>query len=94
MDPFLSLEPALPKRGRRRRRRWLSAVGGVSTLAAALAAAVLGGVPVADAAMTEAQCVDATLLGTEEELALSPRDNTATEAVAAGIDKTVLASQV
>lgn len=47
-----------------------------------------------DALMTEEQCFDTALLGSVEGLAASPRADTSTEAVAVGIDGTVLASQV
>ena len=65
--------------------------------AAAAAAAVAGfaSAPVGvGALMTETQCAGAVLFGTEEELAASPRADTSTEAVAAGIDGAVVASQV
>lgn len=99
VESFSLLGTALPKRGRRQRsRRLFSAttvgVGFLAAAAVAVVGGVLDGVPMADAVMTEAQCVEATLMGTEEELVASPRDDTATEAVAAGIDRKAVASQV
>ena len=83
----------VPSRRKRQRAR-----GGVvmSAVAAAAAAVVAGfaSAPIGVGAMTEAQCVGAVLLGTEEELSASPRNDTSTEAAAAGVDGTVVASQV
>lgn len=70
----------------------------MAVVAAAAAAAAMAGLASAPAGvgalMTETQCAGAVLFGTQEELAATPRADTSTEAVAAGIDGAVVASQV
>lgn len=66
------------------------------TTAAVAAAALAVSAPVVGvgALMTEEQCKGATRRGTAAELMESPRPDTVTEAAAAGIDRTIVASQV
>lgn len=65
------------------------------TTAAAVAVAVSTPLVGVGAVMTEAECAGATLLPLDEQqLAESPRLDTSTEAAAAGIDQTIVATQV
>lgn len=52
------------------------------------------GFPATLATTTGISCDNAELLGSKEELSQTPRNDTSTEAVAVGIDQTVVASQV
>eukprot|EP00903_Cladosiphon_okamuranus_P019814 g18211.t1 len=62
--------------------------------ATAAVVAVSASAPVGVGALTtEEQCKDATLRGTDTGLAASRRPDTVTEAAAAGIDRTIVASQ-
>ena len=67
-----------------------------TTVAVTVAAvAVSASAPVGvSAVMSKEQCKDATFRGTVDDLMESPRADTATEAAAAGIDRTIVASQV
>lgn len=44
--------------------------------------------------MSAEECKSSTLFASEDELLLTPRNDTSTEAVAAGIDREAVASQV
>lgn len=75
----------------------LSRVTKATAVAAAAAAAVdvLASAPAGvGALMTEAQCEGVTLRGTDAELMNSPRSDNSTEAAAAGVDQTIVATQV
>ncbi|CAM9822026.1 unnamed protein product, partial [Scytosiphon promiscuus] len=64
-----------------------------AAVTAAMLAAAAAAAPLGVGAMTESQCESATLLGTEAALMESPRPDNSTEAAAAGIDQTIVATQ-
>lgn len=72
-----------------RRRQAVTSVGFLG-----LCCALIGFPAGALATTTGISCENAELLGSKEELSQTPRNDTSTEAVAVGIDQTVVASQV